>query len=158
MRDEDLVSPTGAGAVYDEVANAIANRGVTELASFGFSHGGGSTYDLCDRLSTVGMGLPSHTIEFTSYTDGVQNDSDLDMDMELRRPIGSAYHANHFQHGSFFQDLGLDGGPVPSSLPPPTGLDVETTPWGANATHCLVDDYAEVIDFILVNLESRLIR
>ena len=31
--------------------------------------------------------------------------------------------------------IGLDGGPVPDSNPPPTGLDVETTPWGAGATH-----------------------
>ncbi|MCA8981217.1 MAG: hypothetical protein H6831_15970 [Planctomycetes bacterium] len=158
MSDEDFVSSSGAGAVYDEMVNAIQYRGVDELAIFGYSHGGGSTYDLCERLSTVGAGLPSHTIEFTSYVDGVGNNSDIDTSQETRRPIGSAYHANHYQHGSFFQDLGLDGGPVTNSLPPPTGLDVETTPWGASATHFVVDDYAQVVDFILVNLEARLAR
>ena len=39
-----------------------------------------------------------------------------------------------------------------------TGLDVETTPWGATSTHFLVDDYAQVVEFILDNLESRLSR
>jgi hypothetical protein len=160
MRDEDLVSPTGSGAVYDEMVNAIQHRGVSELAIFGYSHGGGSTYDLCERLSILGAGLPSYTIEFTSYTDGIENDSDIDIQQELRRPIGSAYHANHYQKAFLFSppDWGLDGGPVPNSLPPPTGLDVETTPWGATSTHFEVDDYAEVIDFILTNLESRLSR
>ncbi len=142
----------------DLVANALQNRGVTELAIFGYSHGGGSTYDLCERLSTVGAGLPSHTIEFTSYTDGVENDSDIDTQQELRRPIGSAYHANHYQNGTLFEDFFLDGGPVPNSFPPATGLDVETTPWGATSTHFLVDDYAQVVEFILDNLESRLSR
>lgn len=158
MRDEDLVSSTGAGPVYDEIVNAIQHRGVHQLAIFGYSHGGGSTYDLSERLSLLGGGLPNYTIEFTSYTDGVENDSDVDTQQELRRPIGSAYHANHYQHGTLFQDFFLDGGPVPNSLPPPTGLDVETTPWGANATHFLVDDYSEVVDFILVNLEARVAR
>ena len=158
MSDEDRVSSTGAGVVYDEVANAIQNRGVSELAIFGYSHGGGSTYHLCDRLALLGGGLGSFTIPFTSYTDGVRNNSDLDTAQETRRPIGSAYHANHYQHGAFLPDFFLDGGPVPNSLPPPTGLDVETTPWGSGATHFLVDDYSQVIDFILVNLESRVSR
>lgn len=158
MSDEDFVSSTGAGVVYDEVANAIQNRGVSELAIFGYSHGGGSTYHLCDRLALLGGGLGSFTIPFTSYADGVRNNSDIDTAQETRRPLGSAYHANHYQIGSFFQDLGLDGGPVTNSLPPPTGLNVETTPWGSGATHFLVDDYSQVIDFILVNLESRVSR
>lgn len=46
MTDEDRVAADGSGRVYNEVVNAIENRSVRELAIFGYSHGGGSTYDL----------------------------------------------------------------------------------------------------------------
>lgn len=45
---------------------------------------------------------------------------------------------------------------MPNSDPPPSGLNVETTPWGAGATHFLVDDYVEVRNFIENNLVIRL--
>jgi hypothetical protein len=79
------------------------------------------------------------------------------VDPELRHPPSSAFHANQYQRGSS-ADLFLDGGPVPSSVPPPTGLDVETTAWGAGATHYIVDDYMQVRDFILMNLDLRTTR
>ena len=152
MRDEDEVSPVGTGPVHDEVVNAIQQRSVGRLSIFGYSHGGGSTYDLCDLL----LGTPgSFTVDYTSYVDGVENGSDTDLAQELRRPMGTAHHVNHYQHGSLFVDLGLDGGPVPSSFPAPTGLDVETVFWGASATHFTVDDYFQVTDYIRINLESH---
>ncbi len=158
LYDEDNVSPTGAGSIYDEIVNAIQHRGVEQVVSFGYSHGGGSTYDLADRLDANRGSIGTFSIPFTSYVDSVENDSDTDTAMELRYPPSSLYHANHYQHGSFFEDLGLDGGPVPGSDPPPTGLDVETTPWGASATHFLVDDYQQVTDFIAANLDVRVTR
>jgi hypothetical protein len=157
MRDEDDVFANGSGPVYAEVVNAIQHRAVAELAIFGYSHGGGSTYDLCARLDTFRATIGTFSIAFTSYVDGVQNSSDFDTDMELRRPIASAYHANHFQVGSF-ADFFLDGGPVPTSAPPPSGLNVEATPWGAGATHFLVDDYSLVGAFLRTNLELHVGR
>lgn len=157
MHDEDDVSANGSGKVYDELVNAIQHRGVTRLAIFGYSHGGGSTYDLCERLDTFRAGIGTFTIAYTSYVDGIQNDSDIDLDMELRHPPSSLFHVNHYQHGTL-ADFFLDGGPVPASTPPPTGLDVETVPWGAGATHYLVDDYTEVRDTMLANLEPRVAR
>jgi len=51
MYDEDAVSRfLGAGPAYDEVVNAIQGRGVTEVAIMGYSHGGGATYQLAERL------------------------------------------------------------------------------------------------------------
>lgn len=157
MRDEDQVGPDGAGAVYSEVVNAIQHRGVVELAIFGYSHGGGSTHDLAERLDLFRGSIGSFTIEFTSYVDGVQNDSDVDLDRELRRPPASAFHANHYQRGTL-ADFFLDGGPVPLSEPPPSGLDAETTVWGAGTTHFLVDDFGEVRTFIQAGLAARLAR
>jgi len=157
MRDEDQVGADGSGAVYTEVVNAIQQRGVSELAVFGYSHGGGSTHDLAERLDLFRGSIGTFTLEFTSYVDGVQNDSDVDLDRELRRPPASAFHANHYQRGTF-ADFFLDGGPVPLSEPPPSGLDAETTAWGVGTTHFLVDDFGEVRDFIQAGLAARLAR
>jgi hypothetical protein len=90
----------------------------------------------------------------TSYVDSVQNDSDFDVDQELRRPPSTAWHGNHYQVGTL-ADFFLDGGPVPNSDPAPTGLNVETTPWGSGATHFLVDDYVQVRTFIETNMAAR---
>jgi hypothetical protein len=152
MFDEDHVAADGSGSVYDEVVNAVQNRNVQEIAIFGYSHGGGSTYDLADLLDVNRPSIGVFDIVFTSYVDSVSNDSDFDMAQELRRPPSSAYHLNHYQHGVFLEDLGLDGGPVPDSNPPPTGLDVETTAWGAGATHFEVDDFVQVRDLIEATL------
>lgn len=79
------------------------------------------------------------------------------MEQETRRPPGTQYHLNHYQHGTM-GDGWLDGGPVANSNPPPTGLDVETTDWGANATHGSVDDLQEVINAIMTSLVQRVAR
>lgn len=152
MYDEDNVSSSGAGVVYDEVVNAIQHRGVSEVAIFGYSHGGGSTHDLSQRLNTNRGTIGAFEITFTSYVDAVRNSSDVDVNQELRRPPSSLYHLNHYQVGNIFQDLGLDGGPVTDSHPAPTGLNVETTAWGAGSTHFQVDDYVQVRDRIIADL------
>ena len=157
MSDEDAVRADGSGSVYDEVVNAIQHRSVSKLAIFGYSHGAGSTHDLCDRLDALRGGIGTFEIAFTSYVDGIENDSDIDLDKERRHPPASAFHVNQYQRGSIF-DLFLDGGPVPDSVPPPTGLDVQTRLFGLFATHFVVDDYEEVRDFILSNLQARMSR
>lgn len=158
MFDEDNVAADGSGPVYDEVVNAIQNRSVNDVAIYGYSHGGGSTYDLADRLDLNRAGIGVFEITWSSYVDSVSNNSDLDVAQELRRPPSTAYHANHYQHGAFLPDFFLDGGPVPDSNPPPTGLDVETTPWGASSTHFDVDDYPEVRGFMETTLLPRVTR
>ncbi|MCA9243009.1 MAG: hypothetical protein KDA32_03570 [Phycisphaerales bacterium] len=150
--DEDNVSPNGSGAVYDAIVDAIQHRQVSEVAIYGYSHGGGSTYDLAERLDVNRAGIGMFEIRFTSYADSVENDSDIDVQQELRRPLSVLYHLNHYQHGTLLEDFFLDGGPVPNSNPPPTGLDVETTPWGANSTHFTVDDYVQVRSAIELDL------
>jgi hypothetical protein len=65
---------------------------------------------------------------------------------------------NQFQVGALLVDFGLDGGPVAGSSPPPTGLNVETTPWGANATHFVIDDFVQVHTAIRTGLTARVTR
>lgn len=157
MYDEDHVDANGAGAVYDEVVTAVQSRGVEEVAVFGYSHGGGSTYHLAQRLDNNRAGIGVFEITYTSYVDSVRNNSDIDVNQELRRPPSSGFHVNHYQHGTL-ADFFLDGGPVPNSNPPPTGLDVETTPWGAASTHFEVDDYVQVRTPIATELMSHIAR
>jgi len=152
---ESDVVPDGSGAAYTEVVNAIAHRRVSHIAIFGYSHGGGSTYFLADRLDVNRAGIGIFDITATSYVDGVENDSNFDTQKETRRPPSSGHHTNQFQVGTL-ADVFLDGGPVADSDPPPTGLNVETTPWGVNATHFVVDDYAQVRSLIETNFAARL--
>jgi len=157
MYDEDDVGPTGAGPVYDEVVRAIQTRGVTEVVIFGYSHGGGSTHDLSELLDANRGGIGTFSIPYTSYVDGIDNSSNISTAPELRLPPSSAYHVNQYQHGTL-AELFLDGGPIPGSIPPPTGLDVETTVWGAAATHYTVDDFDQVRDLIRNDLIPRVNR
>lgn len=152
MYDEDVVAADGSGSAYNEAVTAVRDRGVSDVAIFGYSHGGGSTYDLADRLDVNRAAIGVFEIRYTSYVDSVSNNSDIDTAMELRRPPSTGYHLNHYQHGTLFEDFFLDGGPVPNSNPPPTGQDVETTPWGATSTHFQVDDYIEVRDLMTTTL------
>ncbi|MFT4613562.1 MAG: hypothetical protein ACI9NT_000703 [Bacteroidia bacterium] len=49
MYVENDVSSDRSGRVYDEIVDAVQHRGVTEVALYGFSHDGGSIYDLTER-------------------------------------------------------------------------------------------------------------
>ena len=174
MRNENDVREDGTGPVYAEVVNAIRNRSVRKLAIFGYSHGGGSTYDLCELLNIRRDAIGDFSVNFTSYVDAVENDSDIDTDAETRRPPMSEFHLNHYQHASeedfrrvqrdglgLLWALGariLDGGPVAGSTPPPHGLDVESTGWGMNAHHYDIDDFNEVLDLIRMELTGRMSR
>jgi hypothetical protein len=154
-----VVDAAGAGAAYNEIVSAIQNRSVTEVAIFGYSHGGGSTHDLSNRLHGNRGQIGTFTIVFTSYVDAVRNGSNQDIRQETRRPPGSQYHINHYQHGvlnplSQFRDAGLDGGPT-DAPGADFELDVETTGWGANATHYTVDDFEQVKSQIIGDLNDK---
>ncbi len=146
MYDEDLVIDDGSGAVYDEIVDAVQDRKVNQIAIFGYSHGGGSTYDLSELIETNKEEIGTFTIPFTAYTDGVENDSDTDMDQENHRPRLSGYHANYYQHGMLI-DAFLDGGPI-DAPGADREIDVEQEPegdpWDPTATHFTVDNLAEV--------------
>ena len=75
------------------------------------------------------------------------------MDQELKRPPGALYLMNHYQIGSV-GDGWLDGGPI---NPPGADfqLNVEFIPWGAGATHFIIDDYPQVISNIMNRLLPR---
>jgi len=132
------VNADGAGAAYDEVVSAIQNRKVTRVAIYGHSHGGGATYDLGERLDANRGTIGTFTLRFTAYVDAIENDSDYDMNSELRLPPSTTYHMNYYQTN----DWPLRGGAVPGANENP---NVNTTQWGQNLSHGTIDNDVNVI-------------
>lgn len=64
MFDEDVVAADGIGQAYDETVTAIRDRGVSQAAIYGYSHGGGSTFDLADRLDVNRAAIGVFEIRF----------------------------------------------------------------------------------------------
>jgi hypothetical protein len=147
--DEDVVENNGAGAAYDEVVRAIQHRQVTRVAIYGHSHGGGSTHDLAERLNANRGIIGIFTINFTAYVDAIQNDTDMDMDSEVRLPPGTGFHMNYFQTN----DWPLVGGQVPGAI---ENLNVNTTQWGQNLNHGTIDDHDNVINAIIDQLIQQI--
>ena len=148
MYDEDVVNAAGAGAAYNEVVSAVRNRGITSVAIYGYSHGGGSTNDLARRLDDNRGAIGTFSIDYTAYVDGIDNDSDIDIGTETELPPSTGYHANYYEHPGcgLFQ---LCGGPIAGA---DLNLNVNTTPWGASLTHFTIDDAVEVLQGILGQL------
>jgi hypothetical protein len=91
--------PLNRGIPYREVVDAIQNRGVTNVAIYGYSHGGGSTYDLANLLNLNVLGYHTDitqpfTLAFTSYIDAI---TDNTTGAENRRPPLSQFHLNQYQ-------------------------------------------------------------
>ena len=167
MRDEDDVGPDGSGPAYEEIVNAIRNRSVRELAVFGYSHGAGSTFDLCERLDINRHDIGAFSLSFTAYVDGIRNNTNWSLLAERRPPPASEFHANLYQQGGILPRDIPQGRAMVSPQPPPSGLDVETVVWGLNiesvdwgeyATHYNIDDLAPVRDLILAELTAQVGR
>ena len=154
MYDEDVVIANGSGAAYNEVVRAVSQRGVGSVAIFGYSHGGGSTTDLAVRLNANRATIGSFVIPLTAYVDGIENDSDFDLNSENDLPPTTQYHASYYQNpGCGF--LQLCGAPVPGA---DLNLNVNTTPWGAGLDHFEIDDAPEVLQGIMDAILIRVTR
>lgn len=132
MYDEDDVGSDGGGPVYDEVVRAIQRRDVHAVAIFGYSHGGGSTYDLAERLNNNRAGIGTFTLPYSAYIDGIMNSSDIDIRSEDRLPPATQYHVNYYQRNDFF----IKGDDVP-------GANVNINV-GGGISHGEIDDQAGV--------------
>jgi hypothetical protein len=154
MYDEDVVPASGAGAAYNEVVRAVQGRGVAAVAIYGYSHGGGSTNDLARRLDANRASIGAFSIDFTAYVDGIDNDSDFDIEAETALPPSTGYHANYYENpGCGF--LQLCGGPIAGA---DFNLNVNTTPWGTGLGHFTIDDAPQVLQGLLDQLLPRVAR
>jgi cysteine-rich repeat protein len=151
MYDEDNVGSSGAGAVYDEVVRAVSLRGIGIVSIFGYSHGGGSTHDLADRLNNNRGSIGTFTFPYTAYVDGIRNSSDIDVTSETRLPPATQYHVNYYQRNDTF----IRGNSVPGA---DVDVNVTNTPWGSSLVHGSIDDAPTVRDGVLQPLLARIPR
>jgi hypothetical protein len=145
---EPLVIPA-----YDMIVNAINERHVSEIAILGYSHGGGSTYDLAWALNENVIGnsfdiTEPFTIPFTSYVDAVTN---LAAGAENRRPPLSAFHLNQYQINTILQ-----GGP--SSGDDDIDRSYLLNANGQPITHFTIDDSPVVLGLVRSRLGQKVNR
>jgi hypothetical protein len=147
MYDEDAVEADGSGVAFNEVVSAVQERSVIGVSAFGYSQGGGSTYDLAQRLDANRGAIGTFFIDYTAYIDGVENDTALDYDAETKLPPSTAYHDNYYETVCpiVIIFIPLCGDVVPGA---DLNLDINTTPWGAGLDHFEIDDAPEVLQGI----------
>ena len=146
--DEDAVTavPAGTGIAHDTVLNALNGYGVSNIVVFGFSHGGGSTWQLVNRLNAERATLPGFTIPYTAYVDGIYNLFSV-IDPETRRPPSTLYHTNLYQTTDW-----LHGALVPGA---DENIDVETA-WGKTGIgHSGIGGDARVVGHIVGRVKAR---
>ncbi|MFP6663751.1 MAG: hypothetical protein VCC00_06095 [Deltaproteobacteria bacterium] len=151
MYAENVVDATGSGALYEEIVSAVQERGVTDIAFMGFSHGGGSIYDVLEKLDADGVG--GFSVPFTAYIDGISNVSNLAIAAETRLPIGTAYHVNFYQT-NLFTPLWIWGASVPGSA---VDVNVNYTSWGGGLLHITITQAEQVQLGILLPLVERVV-
>ncbi len=160
MYNENAVIIGGAGTAYNEVKAAIQNDGVTRVAIFGYSWGGGSTHDLASELDDKRATIGTFCISFTAYIDAI---AQLGFWSETRRPPSTAFHLNYYQQNAAHSD-GLVGGAVQGAMninvTDPNGDHNVGDGWvddnGELLTHYTIDDDGRVEDGIIRELRAHL--
>jgi len=148
MYDEDDVTALGWGPAYAEVVRAVRERKVSNVAIFGFSHGGGSVYDLANRLNINRARIGFFTTVFTGYIDAITT---LDRIAERRLPPGTRFHVNLFET----KTLLLHGNTTYVGKTPAYQLNVTITSWGRKLGHSEIDDDPLVRNLLRASLITR---
>ena len=81
---ENMVKSTGSGAAYDEVVSAVSKRNVDYVAIFGYSWGGGATYELSVGLKNNTAIAGQYQLQYTAYVDGIRHNL---LSAERRLPV-----------------------------------------------------------------------
>ena len=111
---------------------------VREAAIFGYSHGGGSTYQVADA-SPGGL-----NIKFTGYIDAVRNSSSFNPFSEERRPTNTNYHFNYYQRNGRLRG---------KSSSPAADLEKDLT---ATTNHGSIDNDPGMIRDLKASLEDNI--
>jgi hypothetical protein len=147
--EPDAGDPDTEIDAFNEIENAAPNRQANSVAIIGYSHGGGSTFNVSEALDNDPTAF---NLNFTAYIDAVTQDA---ITQENRRPVNSAFHVNYYQEGSL-ADGWLDGGPIDN--PPGADLEVNVDDPVATETHTTIDDDASVHEGITTRLYQRINR
>ena len=109
-------------------SNAVNYQGVSSVALVGYSHGGGTVYNLAYRMYYDGQNgnlqkiTNSYDLDFTSYIDAISNSSNANPLALDELPLGTQFHVNQYETNSR-----IDGCSIPESDVniDRTGLDLE---------------------------------
>jgi hypothetical protein len=153
MYDEDDVLEDGSGPVYNEIVSAIQDRGVTDVAAFGYSHGGGSLQELSVRLDDNRTVIGTFQLSYTAYIDAVDGSQSPNPFPEKNRPSGSLFHLNLYQQNSILRGSALD-----DLLPQDLEINVTETAWGTDLDHFDIDDNGTVRAAVVQSLLPRINR
>ena len=145
----------GSGPVYDTIVNAVNNHGQTKIALFGYSHGGGTVYNVAWRIGNNYADSDGNTMSnprslvFTSYIDAVRNSNLINVVGENRRPAGSLFHLNQYQENDWVVDGCTSNGTA----------DVEVGRSGITGmTHRTIDDNVDVQSLLKIYLKFLVLR
>lgn len=160
----DDADPDGSGPAHDEIVNAVNNRGVTEVALHGYSHGGGTVYNVAWRLDNNYAASDGSTINdpasydlvFTSYIDGIRNGNPGLALPERRRPLESDYHLNQYQRNTVY----LRGHSILDAQAGDDDLNRTDLPTWHNTKgdKIGINDHEEVIEKVTEEFEERVNR
>ena len=145
-------TPNTEGVAFEEIGAAVEHRGVTSVAIIGYSHGGGSTYRISERMDADAT---TFNLAFTAYIDAITQPLG-NITAEDRRPVGSVFHINYFQvaQGNDFP-LYLDGAP---STPAGAGFEDNVDDPTVTESHTTIDDAQVVQDGIRTRLFQQVNR
>lgn len=159
MFNEDVVATDGSGPAFDEVADAVRDRNVRQVAAFGYSQGGGSTHDLLERLAANRTLLgDAFIVSFAAYVDAITN---AGASSETRRPADAVFLANYFQRQLLIEQGFLRGNRIDT---PGANFECNVNEddcgagppgWGSDLHHRTIDDHLNVLGGIRSLLVAR---
>jgi len=158
MYDEDEVHNGGVGLPYDEVVRACHERQVAHVAIYGYSRGGGATYDLTSGLHDN----EAIDAEISGWIDAIES-ALIGHDSETRRPPFSGFHVNYYQRtGSPGIPITLMGNALGDPMPGDFQMNVTTAGWTDAASnplnHFTIDDDVRVMDGVRNRIEATVPR
>ncbi len=124
--DVHTISSSTSQPAFGEISDQISSGFVTSVGIFGYSHGGGETYNTCNLLAGT-----TATISFVGYIDAIQfapPNPTIDTSSQTTYPPGAAFMWNYYETNDTF----LHSGPVTGAN---LNLNVNTTAWGTNLYH-----------------------
>jgi hypothetical protein len=132
--DVYFIDPVTGDPAYTELGNEIQLGFVKSVGVFGYSHGGGETYNICSLLNGARGTLGNFNIPFAGYIDAIQHVSSGAFDAthnpfaETQYAPGAAFLWNYYERNTAW----LRGNAVPGAG---INLNVNTTSWGGALTH-----------------------
>ena len=145
------------GPAYAEVKSAINDRKVSSIALIGYSHGGGTVWEMANKLTNNATDIyGSFEITFTGFIDAISQSWRWGAGVPgtlgsvNTRPPGSQYHCSQFQKNTWISGLFLNGDY--------SGGDDDLNRSYLGVTHSTIDENAIVLEFLEMRYKQKIIK